>query len=76
MNYNKWGHFSQIQKGSRIDIPKSSSIFYHLIVSMREDFCGNFSFVAQFSLTGLQISLILRESCFQIAFAVSLNGAI
>ena len=43
---------------------------------MREDFCENFSFVDQFSLTGLQISLILRESYFQIAFAVSLNGAI
>ena len=77
------GHSSQIQQGSGIDVVKSSSSFYHLIVSMREVLPENFSFIAQFSLTlwlfkvsGLQISLIFKDSYIQIAFAVSLTGAI
>ena len=45
------GHSSQIQQGSGIDVLKSSSNFYHLIVSMREVLPENFSFIAQSSLT-------------------------
>ena len=44
------GHSSQIQQGSGIDVLKSSSNFYYLIVSMREVFPENFSFIAQFNL--------------------------
>ena len=45
------GHSSQIHEGSGIDVLKSSSNFYHLIVSMREVFPENLSFIAQFSVT-------------------------
>ena len=45
------GHSSQIQKGFRTDVIKSSSNFYHLIVSMREVFPKDISFIGQFSLT-------------------------
>ena len=48
---NMKGHSSQIQKGFVVDDLKSSSIFYHLIASVREVFPENFSFIAQFSLT-------------------------
>ena len=44
------GHFSQIQQGSGTDVLKSLN-YYHLIVSMREAFPENFSFIAQLSLT-------------------------
>ena len=44
------GHSSQIQQWSGIDVLNSSSNFYYLIVSMREVFPENFSFIAQFSL--------------------------
>ena len=40
----------QIQQGPGIDGLKSSSNFYHLIVSIREVFPENVSFIAQFSL--------------------------
>ena len=45
------GHSRLIQQGSRIDVLKSSSNFYNLIVSMREVFSENFCFTARFSLT-------------------------
>ena len=45
------GHSSHIQQGSRLNVLRSSSNFYHLITSMREVFPENFNFVAQFSLT-------------------------
>ena len=45
------GHSSRIQQGFRTDVLKSSSNFYHLIVSMREVFPKNISFIGQFSLT-------------------------
>ena len=45
------GHSRQISQGFRIDVFKSSSNFYCLIVSMREVFPENFNFIAQFSLT-------------------------
>ena len=60
------GHSSQIQQGSRIDVLKSSSTFYHLIASMREVFPEDFSLMA----------LIFRDTYFHIVFAVSLTGAI
>ena len=84
-------HSSQIQQGSGSDL-KSSSSFYHLIVSMKEVFPENFSFIVQFSLTlWLFKSFIdrfsenfqfanffgfLKDSYIQIVFAVSLTGAI
>ena len=52
------GHFSQIQQGSGIDVLKSFSNFYHLIVSMREVFPEIVSFITQFSLT---LWLIVRK---------------
>ena len=45
------GHSSRIQQGFRTDVLKSSSNFYHLIVSMREVFPKDISFIGQFSLT-------------------------
>ena len=45
------GHSNQNQQRSRIDVFKSSSNFYHLLVSVREVFPENISFIAQFSLT-------------------------
>ena len=45
------GHSSQIQQGFRTDVLKSSLNFYNLIVSMREAFLKNISFIAHLSLT-------------------------
>ena len=74
---------------SEIIVLKCSSNFYHLIVSMRSISCkfqlhssilSLFLAVLSFrdcqKISGLQISLIFRDSFFQIAFAVSLTGAI
>ena len=43
------GHSSRIQQGFRTDVLKSSN-FYHLIVSMREVFPKNISFIGQLTL--------------------------
>ena len=45
------GYSSRIQQGFRTDVLKSSSNFCHLIVSMREVFPKNISFIGQFNLT-------------------------
>ena len=59
MNLHKMhGHLSHIQQGSEIDVLISSSKFYHLIVSVKEVFPENFSFLVQFSLT-LQLLKVL-----------------
>ena len=56
------GHSSQIQQGSRIDVLKSSSNFYHLFLSMREIFPAYFSSIAQFGLT-LWLLKVLEIAC-------------
>ena len=43
------GSFQPNSVGSGIDVLKSASNFCHLIVSMKEIFLENFSFIAQFS---------------------------
>ena len=44
-------HCKKIQQGPIIDVLKSSSNFYHLIVSMIEVFPENFSLIAKFRVT-------------------------
>ena len=57
------GSFQSNSVGSGIDVLKSASNFCHLIVSMKEIFLENFSFIAQFSMYFLKQKVFLKKQC-------------